>query len=121
MNILMPVVSIARLIPFHDATIEYFWRAVRGRRGSGAAGAGGSLTLLSVSFLLSPLLANFPNSHPMIETFSFTYPRVSLDNFYKVLIELFFNLVDSFLIILFSLSPSQLFYPSIESLFSSLG
>lgn len=55
----------ARLMPFHDATIEYFWRAVSGRRGSGADGAGGSLTALSTSFLLSPLLASLPSSHPI--------------------------------------------------------
>jgi hypothetical protein len=65
-NMLMPVVSMALLMPFHEATIEYFCRAVSGRRGSGADGAGGSLTLLSESFLLSPLLANFPSSHPMM-------------------------------------------------------
>lgn len=64
-NMLMPVVSIARLMPFHEATMEYFWRAVSGRRGSGACGAGGSLTLLSTSFLLSPLLANLPSSQPI--------------------------------------------------------
>jgi hypothetical protein len=70
-NILTPVGSRARLIPFHDAIIEYFWRAVKGNLGSGAAGAGGSLTFpFSTSFLLSLplLLANFPNSHPMIIT-----------------------------------------------------
>lgn len=74
-NMLMPVVSIARLMPFHDATMEYFWRAVRGRRGSGADGAGGSLTLLSTSFLLSPLLANLPSSHPMAKLFPFCFTQ----------------------------------------------
>jgi len=70
MNMLMPVVSIARLMPFHEATMLYFWRAVSGNRGSGAAGAGGSfaLRLLSAPFLLSlPLLAaNLPNSQPIL-------------------------------------------------------
>lgn len=69
MNMLMPVVSMARLMPFHEATIEYFCRAVSGSRESGAEGGGGSLTLLSTSFLLSPLLASFPNSQPMMKRF----------------------------------------------------
>lgn len=72
-NMLIPVGSIARLIAFHDATIVHFWRALSGSRSSVAAGAGGSLRLLSTPFL-SPLLANLPNSHPMIMSlFTHTY------------------------------------------------
>lgn len=44
----------------------YFWRAVRGRRGSGAAGGGGSLG--PRAFCPSDLeleLASFPSSQPM--------------------------------------------------------
>ena len=52
----MPVVSMAREIPFQLATIEYFWRAVKGNRGSGGAGAGGSFgpTRFSPFCLLLP-------------------------------------------------------------------
>lgn len=73
-NMLIPVGSIARLIAFHDATIVHFWRAVSGSRSSVAAGAGGSLTLLS-TFFLSPLLANLPNSHPMIIYLVYIYTQ----------------------------------------------
>lgn len=65
MNMQIPVGVMARLIPFHDAIIVYFCRAVKGSRGSGAAGGGGSLgpnALLPSAF---PLAASFPNSQPM--------------------------------------------------------
>lgn len=67
-NMLTPVGSIARLMAFHEATIVHFCRAVSGRRSSVAAGAGGSLRLLSTLFLL-PLLASLPSSHPMMAVF----------------------------------------------------
>lgn len=65
MNMQIPVGVMARLIPFHDAIIVYFCRAVSGSRGSGAAGGGGSLgpnALLPSAF---PLAASFPNSQPI--------------------------------------------------------
>lgn len=64
MNILTPVGSMARLIPFHDASIVYFWRAVSGKRGSGADGGGCSF---GVAFEQSDfvLAASFPSSQPI--------------------------------------------------------
>lgn len=64
-NIHTPVGCIARHIPFHDAVIVCFWRALNGNRGSGAAGGGGSLgpnVLLPPDFVLA---ANLPNSQPI--------------------------------------------------------
>lgn len=85
MNMFTPVGSIARLIPFQEATIVYFWRAVRGSRGSGAAGAGGSLSVpLSTSFLFSLplLLASLPNSHPIFVYF-LSFFHSQLDFFFS--------------------------------------
>lgn len=66
MNMWTPVGSMARLIPFHDATMEYFCLAVSGSRGSGAVGGGGSPGPMEFdAFPLEPL-ANFPNSQPII-------------------------------------------------------
>lgn len=56
----------ARHIPFHDAVIVCFWRALNGNRGSGAAGGGGSAgpnVLLPPDFVLA---ANLPNSQPIL-------------------------------------------------------
>lgn len=61
-----PVGVIARLIPFQEATIVYFCRAVSGNLGSGEAGGGGSLgpkVLLPPPLLLE---VNFPSSHPIL-------------------------------------------------------
>lgn len=55
----------ARLMPFQEATIEYFWRAVNGSLGSVAVGGGGAGGPRELDASLDPL-ANFPNSHPMI-------------------------------------------------------
>lgn len=65
MNISIPVGCIARLMPFHDAIIVYFWRAVRGNRGSGAVGGGGSLGLVALTPSDFVLDANLPNSQPI--------------------------------------------------------
>lgn len=67
MNMQIPVGVIARLIPFHDAIMVYFWRAVSGNRGSGAAGGGGSLG--PSVFWPSDLQldeASLPSSQPMV-------------------------------------------------------
>lgn len=64
----IPVGVIALLMPFHEAIIVYFCRAVRGSLGSGAAGGGGSL---GPSALLpsqrDELDASFPSSHPIVK------------------------------------------------------
>lgn len=65
MNILIPVGCIARLIPFHDAIIVYFCLAVRGKRGSGCDGGGGSLGLVAFTPSDFVLDANLPNSQPI--------------------------------------------------------
>lgn len=70
MNILIPVGCIARLMPFHDAIIVYFWRAVSGNRGSGADGGGGSEGLVAFTPSDFVLDANFPNSQPIFITSS---------------------------------------------------
>lgn len=59
----------ARLMPFQEATIEYFCLAVNGSRGSGAVGGGGSRGPKELVALpsLEPL-ANFPNSQPMLKS-----------------------------------------------------
>lgn len=78
MNISTPVGCIARLIPFHDAIIVYFCRAVSGKRGSGADGGGGSF---GVTFTLSDfvLAANFPSSQPIfILNCAFSNERINL-------------------------------------------
>lgn len=59
----MPVFSMALEIPFHDASMEYFCFAVRGRRGS-VAGGGPSLTGPALLPRLSDA-ANFPNWQPI--------------------------------------------------------
>jgi len=67
-NMYTPVGSIARLIPFHEATILYFCLAVRGRRGSGGSGAGGSASprrLLLPSPPSRCTMTNLPSSQPM--------------------------------------------------------
>lgn len=72
-NIQIPVGCIARLIPFHDASIVYFWRALNGNRGSGAAGGGGSLgpnAFVPSDFVLA---ANFPNLQPIFRFFSLSF------------------------------------------------
>lgn len=56
----------ARLIPFHDAIIVYFCLAVKGSRGSGAAGGGGSLGPKALFPSAFELFANLPNSQPII-------------------------------------------------------
>lgn len=66
MNMQMPVGVIARLMPFHEATIWNFCRAVSGSRGSGAAGGGGSPG--PSAFWPSDLVlddASLPSSQPM--------------------------------------------------------
>lgn len=74
MNILIPVGCIARLMPFHDAIIVYFWRAVSGNRGSGADGGGGSLGLVAFTsdFVLA---ANLPSSQPIFISSLFFFCR----------------------------------------------
>lgn len=74
-NMRIPVGSMALLIPFQDAIMVYFCLAVRGRRGSGGAGAVGSGRCpsppsLSDLDLWFPLWTkpNFPSSHPMVST-----------------------------------------------------
>ena len=64
----MPVGSIARLIPFHEATIEYFCLAVNGNRGSGAAGGGGSHGPNILPLSPFELDANLLNSQPILFT-----------------------------------------------------
>lgn len=66
MNMWIPVGSIALLIPFHDAIIEYFCLAESGNRGSGAAGGGGSQGPSELAPSPFPAVANFPNSHPIL-------------------------------------------------------
>lgn len=68
---LIPVVSIARLIPFQEAIIEYFCLAVNGSRGSVCGGGAGVLELLQskLRFLSEPFgppPASFDSSQPMI-------------------------------------------------------
>lgn len=65
MNILTPVGCMDLLMPFHEAIIVYFWRAVSGSRGSGAAGGGSSLGPIAFDSFDFELPANFPNSHPI--------------------------------------------------------
>uniref|UniRef100_A0A2M4C5W5 Putative secreted protein n=1 Tax=Anopheles marajoara TaxID=58244 RepID=A0A2M4C5W5_9DIPT len=67
MNMVMPVVSIARLMPFQDATIVYFCLAVSGNRASVGGGPHASRLGTLLLFELLPLLplANFVNSQPM--------------------------------------------------------
>ena len=62
-----PVGVIARLIPFHDAIIVYFCRAVNGSLGSGAAGGGGSLGPNALQPSAFELAANLPNSQPILK------------------------------------------------------
>lgn len=64
-NIQIPVGCIARLMPFHDAIIVYFCLAVKGSRGSGAAGGGGSLGPKAFPSTFE-LFASLPNSQPMV-------------------------------------------------------
>lgn len=61
----IPVVSIARLMPFHEATIVYFCLAVSGNRLS--VGGGPQASRLGTLLPLEPplLLANFVSSQPM--------------------------------------------------------
>lgn len=68
-NMHIPVVSIARLIPFHEAIIEYFCLAVNGNLGSGAAGGGGSHGPIVLSPSALELVANFPSSQPILNFF----------------------------------------------------
>lgn len=72
---LTPVCSIARLIPFHDAIIEYFCFGFSGSRGSdfGTTCVFG-LSQSKLRFLsdpLGPLLANLLNSQPILLFFFF--------------------------------------------------
>lgn len=65
----IPVVSIARLMPFHEATIVYFCLAVSGNRLS--VGGGPQASRLGTLLPLEPpplLLANFVSSQPMVST-----------------------------------------------------
>lgn len=68
-NMSIPVVSIARLMPFHEATIVYFCLAVSGNRLS--VGGGPQASRLGTLLPLEPpplLLANFVSSQPMVST-----------------------------------------------------
>lgn len=60
----MPVFSMALEMPFHEASIEYFCFAVRGRRGSVAGGGGTSAA--SLGALCRPEAASLPSWHPMV-------------------------------------------------------
>lgn len=82
MNILIPVGCIARLMPFHDAIIVYFWRAVSGNRGSGAVGGGGSLGLVAFTPSDFVLDANLPSSQPIlyVKLFLFFFFSLGLTN-----------------------------------------
>uniref|UniRef100_A0A2M4B3Q0 Putative secreted protein n=1 Tax=Anopheles triannulatus TaxID=58253 RepID=A0A2M4B3Q0_9DIPT len=84
-NMVMPVVSIARLMPFHDATIVYFCLAVSGNRASVGGGPHASRLGTLLLFELLPLLplASFVNSQPMFPPFLFSpfFVRSSLGAF----------------------------------------
>uniref|UniRef100_A0A2M3ZLZ3 Uncharacterized protein n=1 Tax=Anopheles braziliensis TaxID=58242 RepID=A0A2M3ZLZ3_9DIPT len=74
-NMVIPVVSIARLMPFQDATIVYFCLAVSGNRASVGGGPHASRLGTLLLFELLPLLplASFVNSQPMFPPFYFYY------------------------------------------------
>lgn len=67
-NMHTPVLSMALLMPFHDASMLYFCFAVRGSLESTCAGGATSSSLLFWSAW--PLPANLPNSHPISRTFT---------------------------------------------------
>lgn len=89
MNILIPVGCIARLIPFHDAIIVYFCRAVSGKRGSGCDGGGGSLGLVAFTPSDFVLDANFPNSQPIFIVFFFFSVSICVGWFVRSVVRLF--------------------------------
>lgn len=91
MNISIPVGCIARLIPFHDAIIVYFWRAVSGNRGSGADGGGSSMVLVTLQPPDFVLDANLPSSQPISLYLFFFSLSLSLIYFFLFLLHLFLN------------------------------
>lgn len=62
----MPVGSMARLMPLHEASMLYFCLAVNGNRGSVGAGGGGSSCLLELFPSPRCTIASFPSSQPII-------------------------------------------------------